>query len=682
MQYCHNMQNLDNDCGVAVIKSVLQTLKIDFSESELFKNKAFFDEGLSLYDLKSELSKYGIQANPYEIDSLQELSALNKIAILVVSNEGLSHYICFYANNNRGMIISDPTLPSLSHVNIDALSRLFEGSALIIEGYDKKVASPMKREKRDSFFLLNLIPKTLLVDLFFTNLFQIAFPIFLAIVYQFFFTPEAEHMHPESAKLFILTFLAFIVSEFILNYRSNSLSVRLSKIIQKKIVENYYAGIIANIDKFQINQSNVIGYLNNMIRAGQGLILKIGLVFDSLYALSLVVLLLLFSKIIPIIIMVLMLFYFIIISRKMAALANYEKYLLNSNMDFSGTFEDLVKGSQDIVIFDKHKSSKKIIDKKINTLFHSIFLEGRISAFMITLSGNMSMIMLFFICLASYYSIMTQQRLIADNVGIFVTFMITDVFVQIANSWTEYKKTLFSSEYLYKNKNISTEMTSSKSSIINLNNIDSIKINNCCFSYSENTRLIENLSLSLESSTITGIKGDNGVGKSTLLQLLLGIYSPQKGSYIINDLFEIETLKNTDITDSISFYSLEQHIFSRELRTNVSLDFLNNNEDIDYTFDTNQLNNKRIYSSGSNLSSGQKQKVLLERCFHKNAKIYLMDEPASNLDKHSKSILIQKLYQLKSKEKIVVVISHDEELLAICDQVISLNKSDNVKEDT
>lgn len=88
-----------------------------------------------------------------------------------------------------------------------------------------------------------------------------------------------------------------------------------------------------------------------------------------------------------------------------------------------------------------------------------------------------------------------------------------------------------------------------------------------------------------------------------------------------------------------------------------------------HTFDIDQLLNKRIFSSGSNSSRGQKQKILLERCFNKK-KIYLMDESASNLGKESKAILIEKLKELRKKQKIIILVSHDEDFLKICDQVI------------
>lgn len=93
MKYSHNMQMLDNDCGLAVLKSILETLKIRYTKNYDFFNDNISDEGISLYDIQEELLNHGIKSNAYEVDSIEKIESMEYPSILVSVNDGLLHYI-------------------------------------------------------------------------------------------------------------------------------------------------------------------------------------------------------------------------------------------------------------------------------------------------------------------------------------------------------------------------------------------------------------------------------------------------------------------------------------------------------------------------------------------------------------------------------------------------------------
>jgi len=81
-----------------------------------------------------------------------------------------------------------------------------------------------------------------------------------------------------------------------------------------------------------------------------------------------------------------------------------------------------------------------------------------------------------------------------------------------------------------------------------------------------------------------------------------------------------------------------------------------------------------IFYNGENLSLGEKQKVLLSRCLNKDANVYIFDEPTTNLDQLSKRKFSDILLGLIEQQKIVIVVTHDEDLKDIANHNLYLKK--------
>lgn len=171
-----------------------------------------------------------------------------------------------------------------------------------------------------------------------------------------------------------------------------------------------------------------------------------------------------------------------------------------------------------------------------------------------------------------------------------------------------------------------------------------------------------NISGQFHEGQISVITGDNGVGKTTLLYSI-GLLRRTTGYYIYNNI-SID-LNNQAITHQFRYqkiYILLQELsLYDDMQLKDYLDFMSGNKKISYDIPF------PLYKKISDFSLGEKQYIFIYGGFLQDKEIYLFDEPTSALDKHMKMKIYQLFYQLKEKGKILIVITHDQELIDIGD---------------
>jgi ABC-type bacteriocin/lantibiotic exporter with double-glycine peptidase domain len=196
----------------------------------------------------------------------------------------------------------------------------------------------------------------------------------------------------------------------------------------------------------------------------------------------------------------------------------------------------------------------------------------------------------------------------------------------------------------------------------------------------EGRELFRNFSLSISASSIIVIRGGNGVGKSTLLSVLYGIYPEYRHRVLINGKpqSDIEGAR----TLSISYLPQDIMVFSDSLRNNITLGRnipddaiwkLARDLEIDSFFRCwmGKLD-AQVYEGGKNLSGGERQRIGLMRALIGEPSILLMDEPEQNLDQQSLCALLKYLEQIKSRCTCVVV-THSDSFNYLVDEYIDIS---------
>ena len=221
---------------------------------------------------------------------------------------------------------------------------------------------------------------------------------------------------------------------------------------------------------------------------------------------------------------------------------------------------------------------------------------------------------------------------------------------------------------------------------------DSIELRNLSFRFENGEKdTIHNLSLTIRKGEKVGINGESGVGKTTLLNILLGLYTPSEGGIYVDGILLDETLyrswqnrigyvsQNTFLADStivenIAFGYDEKEIDMARIESVIEAASLK-----EFVASLPNGINTRIGECGALLSGGQRQRIGIARALYKQADILFFDEATSSLDNATEQSINSAIEHLSSADEnlTIVVVAHRESSLGYCDRIITLEKQNS-----
>ena len=210
----------------------------------------------------------------------------------------------------------------------------------------------------------------------------------------------------------------------------------------------------------------------------------------------------------------------------------------------------------------------------------------------------------------------------------------------------------------------------------NLTNDQMLTIKNLSYNYQNGKEIFKNLNLEFQNNKIYCLIGESGCGKSTFLDLILGLKNFKSGNisikckdhevgYVPQECY----IREGSIESNIAFGVLEENINKDNLINSAKeakiLDFINSLPD---------KFNSKLSSFGSNISVGQKQRISIARTLYNNSKILLLDEPTSALDHATEKKFINTLQILK-KDRLIIMTTHRSHLKENYDHILKIENN-------
>lgn len=215
-----------------------------------------------------------------------------------------------------------------------------------------------------------------------------------------------------------------------------------------------------------------------------------------------------------------------------------------------------------------------------------------------------------------------------------------------------------------------------------------IEIKHLGFYYIKDKYILKDISFNIKQNEKIALIGHIGSGKSTIGKLLVKLFDYDEGSVKINNM-ELRDISIKSLRKTITYIPQHPKLFNRSLYSNITYGIENvKKEKVLSLINSIKISairdkfledlNKPVGKHGNNLSGGQRQIVWLLRSILQKSKVIILDEPTSSLDEENKKIVMDFIINA-SKNKTLILITHDMSLLKLVDKTIKLEKGRLIK---
>ncbi|MHB1440148.1 MAG: ABC transporter ATP-binding protein [Cuniculiplasma sp.] len=280
------------------------------------------------------------------------------------------------------------------------------------------------------------------------------------------------------------------------------------------------------------------------------------------------------------------------------------------------------------------------------------------------------------------------------SIGILVAFIFYvqeffDPVIQLSQLYNSYQSSIVGVGRIYGIIDSKKEVVSDGQ--ITISSLkDSIVLKNVSFSYDDSEALTD-INLTIRKGENIGIVGHTGAGKTTLSNLIMKFYVPQKGEILV-DGKNIMDINTESYRNLISPVLQEPFLFRGSIYENVKIaDPEMTEEEIERLakeFNLNRIFDKlpegmetNVGELGRNLSEGQKQAIAILRALCRDPQIIIMDEPTSNIDPYSEKFIFQSLEKF-AREKTLILITHRFSMISLVDKIVVIQDGSIVESGT
>jgi len=213
-----------------------------------------------------------------------------------------------------------------------------------------------------------------------------------------------------------------------------------------------------------------------------------------------------------------------------------------------------------------------------------------------------------------------------------------------------------------------------------------INLKNISFSYNNNSTLIlNNVNLNIEKGSRVGFIGETGAGKSTLIDVIMGLLEPKNGSIFIDN---IELNRDNLRSWQVRIAHVPQNIFLTDGTIEENVAFGVSAELIDHDRVVRAVEQAKIkdmveswdlkYNTyvgerGVRISGGQRQRIGIARALYKQANVLIFDEATNALDIETEKAVMESIKDL-GKDLTILIIAHRLSTLKLCNQIVELSK--------
>lgn len=359
---------------------------------------------------------------------------------------------------------------------------------------------------------------------------------------------------------------------------------------------------------------------------------------------------------------------------------------------FNSFFLDALKGIKELKFFNKIDEKAKSIDEKSSSLDKKRVKSNNKASIFKAISSSMIILSALSIILVSFlinsYSSITSTLFIKPYeliIGVVISLSSFGPLIALSALPLNLVQTFSSGNRIL-------DLLDEKASLNEVNDgttldYKSVKVNSLSFKYNNaDKEVLKNINININENKIIVIKGESGIGKSTLLKLLLRYYKIEDQNMIKYNDIPIDNINTSSLLDNVTMFSQSTYLFNDTILNNLKIASLNaSNEEIidalkkasiyNFVFSLKDNLNTVIDPQKLNISLGEKQRLGLARVILRKPKLLLLDEPTANIDLENEVLFLNSLKTIK-KDMSIIIITHKESTSRIADITYKLENGE------
>ena len=609
----------------------------------------------------------------------------------IQSRNNFLHYVVVHDVSNKRIIISDPEsgIKKLSHKEF---SEIWTGILLLIE--PKK--DFQKRNEKDNslsrFFYVLKNQKSLLFNIFLASILYTVLGIVTSFSSKFLIDYILKDKLMTTLTVMVVGMVILEIIQMLLSIFRGYLLIFLGQRIDIAILLGYYNHVIKlPMNFFSTRKTGEItsrfSDADNINDAVAETVLT--LMLDVITAVTGGIIVYIQNQYLFFVSIVILLLYVVIVFSFKEILKKINNDVLENNSQLTSFIIQSINGIETIKAYNLEKNIQDETEFKYLKVIKSSFKRSKIYNLLTFLSGVVELIGNTLIMWVGAIQVINGKLTLGEMM----------VFNTLLGYFTNPVKNLISLQPTIQTATVSADrlgeiidldIEQSDEKMIPQNLKGDIEIKGLNFRYGTRELILKNINMKIKQGEKIALVGESGSGKTTLAKLILKFYDFEKGDININN-FNLKDIDNTFLRNKISYISQDMFLFNKTIKENLMLsdeieidDVIELSKKVNAYEFINELPQRFDYmieENGTNLSTGQKQRLSILRALLKKPDILIMDEATSNLDSITESA-IQKTLNNPEFNMTTIIIAHRLSTIRLCDRIYVLDKGEIIEAGT
>ncbi len=670
MSYKYERQHGIKDCGVTCLYNIIKYYNGNISMSKLRKLTKTNENGTNVYNIVNASNSLGLKAEAYRC----EFNDLSNVKLPIIAHIKLDnkydHFVILEKINNKKIIVQDPIRGKVVYDEI-SFKKEWTGSIITFD----KMNNLVKEKQNGAFINLKsyifLYKKILLFFLVLTilaSLFSLLNSFYLSSLYN----------QKNSYHIVLFLFLLFSIFKIITDYVRNSIVLDFDNNFDSKLTNNIYKKILSLPLKYHHSRpvGDIMSRVNDLSSIKEFInFVSFSLITDFLFVIGIFIIIFFINKLLFLLLIIFALTYMFIYILFRDKIYSMSLMLKEINSEVNSYLIESILGIDTIKNFNIEKERNSRFKSKYNNLLKS---NVKYNKFILSIELFQNFIM----TISNVFILFVGIKLVNKGLLLFSNLIIINslliyFFISLKNI-IYFDRILIDSKNSYNRLEdlVDEEEDNNNKSNFNFNN--NIEFKNVAYSY-DSYNIFENLSFNINKGDFVFVKGDSGVGKSTLFKILTKQINDYKGKVIVDNT-NIKNLSVNDIRNNICFVSQNEIIFTDTILNNITLFKEATKKELEkviritgidkFLKEKNISLNFLLEENGHNISGGERQRILLARALLQNKKILILDETTNGIDTLSEENIVRKVKE--EYDVTLILISHRYDNLKLFNRVFEI----------